>query len=126
MIPPHKLIGLPYRLGADPVQHRAADCLSVSRAVLAWHGISSPAPHRNWYRRLRQKDYSIFEEELASWGKLTNEARLGVIGLVRNPDDTCGLAAFYEDGWLHCNHSQVITWTPPTLLIPAALYCQQK
>ena len=126
MMPPHKLIGLPYRLGADPLRHHAADCLSVSRAVLAWHGISSPSPHRSWYRGLRQKDYAIFEEELASWGKLTNEARLGVIGLVHNPDGTCGLAAFYEDGWLHCNHSQVVTWTPPTLLMPAALYCQQK
>ena len=79
MIPPHKLIGLPYRLGADPVKHKAADCLSLSRTVLAWYGISSPYPERSWYRRLRQKDYAIFTEELASWGKLTNEARLGVI-----------------------------------------------
>lgn len=126
MIAPHKLIGLPYRLGADPLRHQAADCLSLSRTVLAWYGISSPLPQRSWYRRLKQKDYAIFEEELSSWGKLTNQATLGVVGLGQSLDDTCGLITFYEDGWLHYNHNRLVAWTPLTLLTPVALYCQSK
>ena len=35
---PYRLIGLPYRLGAVPEKHGAADCLSPAMAVQAWHG----------------------------------------------------------------------------------------
>ena len=63
-----KLIGLPYRLGANPEKHNAADCLTLARAVLHHYGIATPEPTRDWYRRLHRKDYSIFEEELEKWG----------------------------------------------------------
>ena len=39
MTEPYELIGLPYRLGAVPEKHGAADCLSLATAVQAWHGI---------------------------------------------------------------------------------------
>lgn len=126
MIEPYQLLGLPYRLGAVPDRHHAADCLSLSRAVLHWYGITSPEPSRSWYRRLRQGDRTIFVEQLNLWGTTTDQATVGVIGLGCNPDDTCGLVAFYEDGWLHFNQSLVVTWTPQTLLTPAALYCPAK
>ena len=57
---PHQLIGLPYRLGADPVKHHAVDCLSLARTVLKHYGINSPEPTRDWYRRVRKKDFDIF------------------------------------------------------------------
>ena len=60
---PHQLIGLPYRLGADPIKHNAVDCLSLARTVLKYYGINSPEPTRDWYRRFRKKDYKIFKEE---------------------------------------------------------------
>ena len=47
---PHQLIGLPYRLGADPARHKAGDCLSLCKTVLKSYGISSPEPKREWYR----------------------------------------------------------------------------
>ena len=37
---PDQLIGLPYRLGADPKKHKAGDCLSLCRTVLTHYGIS--------------------------------------------------------------------------------------
>ena len=55
---PIYLIGMPYRLGADPEKHRAADCVSLSRTVLKHYGIKSQQATRNWYRRLKKKDYS--------------------------------------------------------------------
>ena len=41
---PYKLIGLPYRLGADPIKNHAVDCLSLARTVLKYYGIKSQAP----------------------------------------------------------------------------------
>ena len=53
---PDQLIGLPYRLGADPVTHGAGDCLSLARTVVANYGFTVPKGERDWYRRLRKKD----------------------------------------------------------------------
>ena len=77
---PHQLIGLPYRLGADPVKHKAGDCLSLVRTVLANYGFIVPKGQRDWYRRLRKKDYSIFFEELNRWG-VDSPPKLGAIAL---------------------------------------------
>ena len=55
---PYELIGLEYRLGSDPVKHGTGDCLSLCRTVLKHYGIASPEPKRDWYRRLKRKDYS--------------------------------------------------------------------
>ena len=65
---PHELIGLKYRLGSDPVKHGTGDCLSLVRTVLANYGFIVPQGQRDWYRRLKKKDYSIFFEELNRWG----------------------------------------------------------
>ena len=63
---PYELIGLEYRLGSDPVKHGTGDCLSLVRTVLANYGFTVPKGERDWYRRLKRKDYSIFFEELNS------------------------------------------------------------
>ena len=57
---PIKLIGMQYCLGANPVDHGAADCLSLCRTVLASYGIDTPKPKRSWYRRLRRGDTDVF------------------------------------------------------------------
>tara|TARA_R100000734_G_C3314886_1_gene106624 strand:- start:1343 stop:1738 length:396 start_codon:yes stop_codon:yes gene_type:complete len=125
LIEPYQLIGLPYRLGAVPEKHGAADCLTLSKAVLAWYGIESPCPTRSWYKRLRAQDYSIFWEQLELWGIKTDAAKVGTIGLIRAADSSYGLAAFYDDGWLQFKDRQVI-WIPCSGLTPVALYCPQS
>ena len=122
MIDPCELIGLPYRLGAVPQKHGAADCLSLATAVQAWYGIDMPLPQRSWYRRLRRKDYSVFPEQLGLWGRQTDAAKVGTLGLVHCADGSYGLASFYEGGWLQFRDLRVI-WIPLSGLTPAALYC---
>ena len=125
---PHHLIGLPYRLGADPVRHGAGDCLSLCRTVLKSYGISSPEPERSWYRRLKKKDYSIFFEELNRWG-VDSPPKLGAIALCHSEDDSYGMAAYYEDGWLSYRktlESQVVLWSPLEALSLAGCYFQRK
>ena len=123
MTEPYRLIGLPYRLGAVPEKHGAADCLSLATAVQSWHGIEMPTPQRSWYRRLRRKDYSVFTEQLELWGVKTDAAKVGTLGLIHCLDGSYGLASFYEGGWLQFKDHRV-TWIPCSALTPVALYCR--
>ena len=124
---PHQLIGLPYRLGADPKRHKAGDCLSLVRTVLANYGFTVPKGERDWYRRLRKKDYSIFFEELNRWG-VDSPPKLGTIALCKS-DDGYGMATFYEEGWLSYQKtlgSQVVIWLPLNVLTVEGCYYQRK
>jgi cell wall-associated NlpC family hydrolase len=126
-VKPHQLIGLPYRLGADPVKHGAGDCLSLCRTVLKSYGISSPDPERSWYRRLRKKDYSIFTEELNRWG-VDSPPKLGAIALCKS-ENGYGMAAYYEEGWLNYQkifENRVVVWSPLNALMAHGCYYQRK
>ena len=59
---PLKLIGMTYRLGANPQKHNQADCLSLTSTVLTWYGIDVPVPKRSWYRRLKRDDYGFSQK----------------------------------------------------------------
>ena len=125
---PYELIGLPYRLGADPKKHGAGDCLSLVRTVLANYGFTVPQGKRDWYRRLKKKDYSIFFEELNRWG-VESPPKLGAIALCRSENGSYGMAAYYEEGWLSYRRtleSQVVLWSPLEALSLAGCYYQRK
>lgn len=121
MISPYELIGMPYRLGASPEKHRAADCLTLAKAVLAWYGVPTPAGERSWYRRLRRGDTAVFEEELSRWGKTTKSPKIGTVALCRSLRGF-GMASFFEDGWIHFAGS-VVSWSPKDALPVVACYC---
>jgi len=126
-VKPYQLIGLPYRLGADPEKHGAGDCLSLCKTVLKSYGISSPDPKRSWYRRLKKKDYSIFFEELNRWG-VDSPPKLGAIALCKS-DDGYGMAAYYEEGWLNYQKTsggRVVSWSPLDALMVEGCYYQRK
>tara|TARA_B100001250_G_scaffold165474_1_gene142433 strand:- start:374 stop:778 length:405 start_codon:yes stop_codon:yes gene_type:complete len=124
---PYELIGLEYRLGSDPVKHGTGDCLSLVRTVLGHYGFTVPKGERDWYRRLKRKDYSIFFEELNRWG-VESPPKLGTIGLCKS-DDALYMAAFYEEGWLSYQKTlgkSVVKWLPLEALLLAGCYFQRK
>ena len=121
---PHQLIGLPYRLGADPVKHHAADFLALARTVLKHYGINSPEPTRDWYRRFRKKDYKIFKEKLERWGNETKQFNIGTVALCKSKYGF-GLAVYYEEGWINCGESEV-RWSPLDGLEVVECYSPQK
>ena len=123
MMHPYELIGLPYRLGAIPEKHGAADCLSLSRAVLSFYSISTPEPERAWYRRLRKGDTAVFKEELSNWGKEITSPTLGTVALCHGPLGL-GMASYFEDGWIHFSGSEAI-WSPIDGLQVEGLYCSR-
>lgn len=123
---PEQLIGLKYRLGSNPETHGTADCLSLARAVLAYQGIETPEPKRDWYRRLRRGDTDVFQEELERWGTLVDEPRIGSVGLcVTDEDKGRGLASYWSEGWISFVGSEVV-WSPIGGLPVVGVYCQQK
>ena len=121
---PIDLIGLPYRLGANPIKHGATDCVNLCRFVLAWHGIDTPIPTRQWYRRLKSGDISIFTEQLELWGHQTTTAAATTIALVRVVTGYA-MAAYFEGGWLHCStQTSRVIWSPS--VNSEVLYCPGK
>ena len=124
---PFDFIGLPYRLGANPEKHKAADCLTLSKAVLKYYDIKSPCPTRDWYRRLKKNDYSIFREQLELWGIKTERPKIGTVGLCKS-DTGYGLAVYFEDGWLNITsyEGSVVAWNPIEGLEVEECYCSKK
>ena len=121
---PHQLIGKRYRLGSNFEQHGTGDCLSLARAVLAYYGITTPEPQRQWYRRLKRGDTAVFREELERWGDRTELLDCGVVALCQ-ADAGYGLATWYLNGWIHYAGS-VVKWSPSEALQVHALYCPRK
>ena len=118
---PYDLIGLPYRLGADPNRHDAADCLTLARTVLYHHRVKTPEPQRSWYRRLRQGDTQVFKDELERWGEKVETPKIGSVALCHSPLGY-GLATFFEGGWIYFAESAV-QWSPIAVLPVVAVYC---
>ena len=124
---PYELIGKKYRLGSNFLEHGTGDCLSLVQTVLANYGFTVPKAKRDWYRRLRRKDYSIFFEELNRWG-VESPPKLGTIGLCKS-DDGYGMAAYYEEGWLNYQKilgNRVVVWSPLNDLMAHGCYYQRK
>jgi hypothetical protein len=121
---PYNLIGLKYRLGADPQRHKAADCLTLAKAVLKYQGVPTPAGRREWYRRLRRGDTAVFQEELSRWGVTVEQPKLVTVALCQT-DSGFGMASYFEDGWIHFAGSAV-QWSPIGALQVVALYCPSK
>ena len=121
---PYELLGLPYRLGADPERHNAADCLSLACAVLRHYGFEPPVPERSWYRRLRKGDTQVFRDELERYCLQVDEPKTGVIALCPSPLGF-GLAAYFEGGWL-CFVESAVRWRPIEGQPVVQLYCLTK
>ncbi len=121
---PYLLLGRPYRLGGDFINYEGGDCLSLARAVLAYYGVNTPEPQRDWYRRLRRGDTSVFKEELERWGQQTTHVDCGVVALCRS-ENGYGMAVYFENGWLNFGESGV-RWSPIGHLQVHEFYCPRK
>ena len=118
---PYDLIGLPYRLGATPEKHQAADCLSLTAAVMAHYRIAFPKPKREWYRRLYRGDQQVFPDELNRWGYKTDSITIGTVALCKS-DFGFGLASYFEDGWIAFKGLEASWFTIDALMV-VEYYC---
>jgi len=121
---PVELIGMPYRLGANPAKHGAADCLSLCCTVLQHLGYNPPTPERSWYRRLKRGDTSVFPEQLDRYCERVDVPKIGSVALCHSPLGY-GMAVYFEGGWL-CFVESVVAWRPSEALQVKQLYCLTK
>tara|TARA_R100000664_G_C2740875_1_gene129377 strand:- start:16 stop:420 length:405 start_codon:yes stop_codon:yes gene_type:complete len=127
---PELLLGKPYRLGASFEKHQASDCIGLAREVLKFYKIKSPQPTRDWYRRLKKKDYGIFREQLNIWGVLTDSPKIGTVGLCTAAEGY-GLAVYWEEsgGWLSYQKRLdvlAVNWCQGEALRLEGCYCPKK
>jgi hypothetical protein len=123
---PHQLIGMPFRYGADPVLHRATDCIGLARTVLAHEGIWFPVGKRSWYARLAKGDWNVFPEQLELWGRKVETPRVGSVGLCEAPANGLGLAVWWSQGWLNYGTDATVRWSPREGLAVIAVYCRSR
>ena len=121
---PVDLIGRGYRLGADFITRPEGDCLALVRHVVSEHGIVLPEARRDWYRRLRRGDWSVYFEELDRWGEQIEFPKLGAIAVCKGPNGY-GMAGYWSGGWLSFQETEV-AWKPVEGLDVCAIYCQQN
>ena len=103
---PSKLIGKPFRLGADGSD--GIDCIHLTYKVLAWLDIPTPTFNPNWYDQSVRQHY----RDLIAWGKpVTAQPYNGDVVLLSG--DNPAFAAIWETGILHINQRlNKVHWAP--------------
>lgn len=112
-----KYLGLPYRIGADPEDGIACDCIHLVLRVLAMGGLHPPEVQRRWYNFLATKEINKIMEE---WSALTEQTF--------GPEDYAmtvlpsamdfSIAIVVNNGLLMVRPTTGVTWVPVSSLQP--------
>jgi hypothetical protein len=112
-----RFLGLPYRLGADPLKGRATDCVHLTFRTQELDGVKIPPIKREWYHALCRKDISPLMQD---WYDLTTQTQgpeqHAMTVLSRNPEFS--LAVVIDGGLLSIRENTGAIWTPLSSLRP--------
>lgn len=112
-----RYVGLPYRMGADPVRGEATDCIRLVLRVLEDAGLNPPPVEREWYRLLAQRDYKAIA---ADWFRLTEQTsgpEQYAMTLLPTEGDF-SIAIVVDDGLLAVKATVGVVWVPLTSMRP--------
>lgn len=112
-----RFLGLPYRLGADPVKERATDCVHLVFRTLESDGLQTPPIKRCWYRELSSNNITSIMKD---WYSLTVQTagpeQHAMTVLSHSPEFALGV--FIDDGLLAVHPTMGSIWTPVGSLPP--------
>lgn len=117
-----RYVGLPYRLGADPNDGQATDCIRMVFGVLHDAGLQPPSVERRWYRLLAQRDMAAIK---ADWFSLTEQ----VSGpeqyamTLLPPESDFSIAIVVDQGLLTVRPNVGVVWVPLSSLRPLNYRC---
>lgn len=111
-----RFIGLPYKLGADPITTEGADCVHLVFRVQALHGLPPPPIRRDWYRLLRRGDIGALRADYEALTRPIPEPRQLAMTLL--PEDGFALGVFVDGGLLFIHQWARVTWVPQSVLLP--------
>lgn len=112
-----RYVGLPYRLGADPEDGEASDCIRMVLRVLAMGGLNPPAIERKWYNHLTLGE---IDQIMADWFALT-EQTFGPeeYAMTLLPaEGLFSIAIVVDGGLLSVRQSVGVIWAPLSSLRP--------
>lgn len=112
-----QFLGLPYRLGADPLKGRATDCVHLVFRTLELDGVAVPPIKRSWYYALCDKNITpLMEDWYSLTAQTTGPEQHAMAVLSRSPDFALGV--FIDDGLLSIRPTVGSIWTPVASLRP--------
>jgi hypothetical protein len=105
-----RLVGMPYRMCADPRKGRATDCIHLAFYILELADEHPPKMDRDWYRMLAQKDAEGLRQEWISISSPTYGPEQYATTLLPEGDFAIAIVV---DGGILCVRPEIgVHWTP--------------
>lgn len=112
-----KYVGLPYRLGADPEDGEAADCIRLVLRVLVMGGLEAPPVERKWYNHLAKREIDAIMADWFDLTEQTNGPEPYAMTLLPMEGDF-SIAIIVDEGLLMVRAAVGVIWAPLTSLQP--------
>lgn len=112
-----KYIGLPYKLGADPENGEATDCIRLVFRVLEMGGITPPPITKKWYLHLARKEAEPIMQDWYSYTEQTFGPEDYAMTLL-TPGVNFSIAIVVDGGLLGVRPRVGVTWAPLEHLKP--------
>jgi len=113
-----RYVGLPYRMGADPRQGQATDCIRLVLRVLEDAGLNPPPVERQWYKWLAEGNLDAIKQDWYALTEQTNGPEQYAMTLLPSAGLFC-IAVVVDDGLLAISASlNIVSWIPINRLQP--------
>lgn len=112
-----RFVGLPYRLGADPMSGEASDCIRMVLRVLELGGLEPPAVERRWYLLLARQQLDVIRDEWFALTEQTMGPEQYAMTLLPNEGDF-SIAIVVDGGLLTVRSTVGVQWVPLESLRP--------
>lgn len=112
-----KYIGLPYKLGADPENGEASDCIHLVFRVANSRGVKTPDIPRRWYLHLARKEPEPIMNDWFNYTEQTFGPEDCAMTLI-TPGVNFSIAIVVDGGLLGVRPRVGVTWAPLEHLRP--------
>lgn len=113
-----RYVGLPYRMGADPRQGQATDCIRLVLRVLEDAGLNPPPVERQWYKWLAEGNLDAIKQDWYALTEQTNGPEQYAMTLLPSGGLFC-IAVVVDDGLLAISANlNIVSWIPINRLRP--------
>jgi hypothetical protein len=112
-----KYIGLPFRLGADPKDGEAADCIRLVLRVLEEAGLNPPHVERKWYALLAHHNLEAIREDWFSLTEQTAKPEEYAMTVLPSASEF-SIGVVVSDGLLSVRNETGVLWMPLQNLPP--------
>lgn len=110
-------VGLPYRLGADPENGKASDCIHLAFRVLETGGKQPPPMNRQWYRWLVRGEIEPIMRDWLTFTEPVEAPEDYAMTLLSSEGDFC-VGIVVGGGLMMLRKTTGVTWVPLPSLLP--------